>query len=193
MPPMKTLPPIIIAMLIFTAPAAAQEAAGEGPSREQLISETAHEKEALFLKYQKDKDEMAQKFDDAVRKLSEEQPADYSRQKMLLEKDFKEEKQRLLRDFRRENLELERRESRLRGHDTYTAESATRRRLDDSRHLNAVIGTRSEPRRGKRDYLKRSQRSSDSITAPQRHNITGDKIKGIQQQTRDNLNRGSRR
>lgn len=187
---MKSLTPIIIILLLFTASAAAQEDTAEQPSRDQLLGEILRDKEALFQKYQQDKDALAEGYDAAVTKLADEQPADYNRQKMELEKAFKAEKE-LLQDYRRENLELEKNESRLRGRDTYTAESDVRQRLQSSSHLNAVIGTRSEPRRGVRDYLKRGQRSSDSLTAPQRHNVTGDKIKGMQTKARDNFNRDS--
>ncbi|MCA9402878.1 MAG: hypothetical protein KC897_03775 [Candidatus Omnitrophica bacterium] len=190
---MKILTPIMIILLWFTAPAGAQEDTAEQPSRDQLLGEILRDKEALFLKYQQEKDALAEGYDAAVTKLSDEQPADYNRQKMELEKEFKAEKKELLQDYRRENLELEKKESRLRGRDTYTAESDVRQRLQSSSHLNAVIGTRSETRRGERDYLKRGQRSSSSLTAPQRHNVTGDKVKGMATKARDNFNKGTSR
>ncbi len=182
--------------LLITVPVPAQETEVDTPTRDQLIAETESQKEALFRQYQEDTDTLAREYDAAVSKLAAQQPEDYARQKMLLEKKFKQDKKDLLRKFRSENLALEKRGSQLRGHgmSRYEVRSDARRRLDRSRHMNSVIGTREkEIKRGPRGYIKDSQRSHHEPDSRSYTDRTAEKIELMRGRSESIINKGSSR
>lgn len=170
--------PLTISFTIWLFSAAFVHAQGtdmQALTAEPVMIGIEARKEALFLQYQDDTARLAAQYDDAVRALSPENPSDFNRQKMLLEKEFKQQKRDLLRQFRADKKALKQHEPR---EEVAVPESAPetpgiRERLEAARKLDPVIGTRRPPpKKASGGYVKSGGSKMDRKTKEYKKRIS---------------------
>lgn len=153
-------------MCLFGVPVqAAQESAEEAPTRWQMIQEVEHKKQQLFIEYQEEKQRLREEYQATLQKLTTDQPEDYNRQKIKLEKSYKSKTTKLLNQFRQYNLALKKRESALKGR-RYVPhrELSTLYRIKKGAKLDPVIGTRPPTAVNNKGYVTDTRPASTSYT-----------------------------
>lgn len=130
-----------------------------------MLSDVETRKQELFAEYQEEKQRLKDDYEQAVALLAEEQPEDYMRQKIQLEKEYKAEKQSLLADFRRINIALKKREAALKGR-RYVPhrEMSTLYRLRRGADKESIIGTRPQEKPVRRNVISGSRDNDTSYT-----------------------------
>ncbi|MCA9393766.1 MAG: hypothetical protein KC900_06145 [Candidatus Omnitrophica bacterium] len=135
------------------------------PTRWQMIHEVEQRKDELFAEYQGEKERLKEEYHAAVELLEREQPEDFMRQKVRLEKQYKEDKSQLLDDFRRYNVALKRRESALKGRQYVPyRELGTLYRLRRGSEKESIIGTRPDDSVKRRNYIPAAPDTQRSYT-----------------------------
>lgn len=125
------LPQWLAAQEVQTQPGKKQPA--EESDIWQQISEIKQEKDFVYKKYKKDKEDLERKFQEEQEVVAETGGDDTLNKQILLEKEFNRKKERLLKVYRRDNWALEKKANALKGRKTVvTSEMQIRRRLQNS-------------------------------------------------------------
>ncbi|MGE0268096.1 MAG: hypothetical protein AB7S78_06555 [Candidatus Omnitrophota bacterium] len=138
---------VLIFSLYFSLviPAFAQgdpgSASSAGNKKWLRISEIEQEQAKIFDQYRTDKDELKQKYEEALEALEQTGGEDMMAGKIRLEKEFKRKKERLLESYRQDNWRLQKESNSLKGRKTVvTSDYQMKNRLKKASNIDSDMG-----------------------------------------------------
>jgi len=161
---------LTVLILIFPQLPAAQEVQNSSsppPSSAQnetwlRISEVEKEKDEIFRKYQKDKTDLENKYQEASWQIQETGGEDMLEKQANLDREYNRNKDVLLKAYRQENWRLEKKANALKGRKTLkTSEIQLKRKLKHTSGQDSVLGTKKQNSLGKKNFIKNKEDPSE--------------------------------